>query len=256
MKKEKTIVKNTLEQLQEYKFENYHIEENPEQFFRWCLDNNLYKKFRETNFTSRMRLFYKGEIEFNGLSAVVAFYNGKPVGIALCEHQDFFEPGKVFKDICKKNLTVKEEYQWGMQQVGMINLFVKTVHRGKGLAAQLAKKIELLRLSQLSAENFEWNPLSVPVFQAKELALDIMEKTSEYSYIVRCKPTDGVYPRIVHELTQGLLEQREGEPYPLFPLPKRKVFVQSDIKFREIFPFALTMPSQNVVTTLKNKMAK
>lgn len=233
--------------LENYIFKNYIIEkfQDPSEFFQWCLENNLYKSVKSRYFISRMKKFYEGEVEFHGLTCVLAFYNKKPVGIVLCEHQDYFENARLYEDLCRNKLKVKEEFDWGMQQVGMVSMYIKKSHRKKGLAKNMVLDLEKLRLSQIAREDFELHPLSVPLLQAKELAFDILLKNSQHCYITQYKPQDYLYPHNIHNLTYSLIEHREQEPYPLYEFHARLPFMQNEFNNVQI-PYENSFNQENL----------
>lgn len=229
-----------ISELSEYKFENYVFTKSPDIFFRWCLRNRLYKVSRDPKFVSRMKKYYKSEINFTGLSCVVAYHNTKPVGIILCEHQNTFTHAKTYYDPVKWVLKVKDEFTWGFQQIGMVNIFVKSAHRKQGIARLLVRKIEDLRLSQMVNAGMNLDSYSVPLFQARQLALDIVLKYSQYSYVSENKPKEFLYPNTIHGLTKGLIELRRGERFPIFPLPakvrlQKELFLNNPVKFSKSF---------------------
>lgn len=220
--------------LENYKFKNYVIESEPESFFEWCLENDLYKTTKAKKFNSRMKAFFEQDIKFNGLSCILAFYKNKPVGIALCEHQDYFEHARIHEDLSRFRLKVEEEFDWGMQQVGMIGIYVKKSHRKKGLAKHMVIELEKLRLSQIAKEDFKLNPLSVPLLQARELAFDIVFKYSQYSYVTQYCPKEYLYPHNIDNITRSIINYRENPNSGIELLRIRDNFIQEEFKTYQI----------------------
>lgn len=216
--------------LENYTFKNYIIESQPQDFFNWCLENTLYKKSKSKYFNSRMKAFYEQQIDFKGLTCVLAFYKKNPVGIILCEHQDYFEHARVHEDLSRFRLKVTEEFDWGMQQVGMLSMYIKKSHRKKGLAKNMLIQLEKLRLSQIAKEDFEFNPLSVPLFQARELAFDIVLKYSQYSYVTQYFPCEYLYPHNIDNITRSLLNYRANPNSGVELLRIRNIFNQLEFK--------------------------
>lgn len=241
--------------LDKYEFKNYILEENPEEFFSWCLDNKLYKTSEDKKFNSRMRLYYNGEIEFKGVSCVIAFLNKKPIGIVLCEHHDYFENARRYEDttVAKSRFKIKEQFDWGLQHIGMLNMYIKKNHRKQGLAKTMFQQLEQLRLSSIAKENFEFNPLSVPVFQAKELSHTIAEKYTQYSYVLSHIPQNYCYIYDIHDLSTFLVETRDGEPYPMKNLRARPNFNQQKFSQLDINYFS-EFKIENIVSKKKAKI--
>lgn len=200
--------------LDKYNFKKYVIEDNPDDFFKWCLEHKLYKTSQDKKFNSRMKLYFNHEIEFTGLTCIVAFLQHKPVGIILCEHQADFENATIYENttVARSHFKIKEQFDWGLQHIGMINMYIKKNNRKQGLAKTMFQQLEQLRLSCIAKENFEFNPLSVPVFQAKELACIIAEKYAQYAYVSPHKPRDYCYIYDMHDLSNFLVECRDNEP--------------------------------------------
>lgn len=214
---------------EDYELKSYVFDKKPEDFFQWCLDKKLYKSDGGVHFMSRMKNYFLGEIDFTGLTAVIVYKKNRPVAIGLCEHNSHFTQAFTHDQLPKKNSKPKNlvEYDWGMNLLGFISLYVKEAHRNQGLAKEMVQKLEVLRIQSWVHENngkfkHELNELSVPMFQARELAFKITSKYMRYSYMVDLSPKAGNYMENMHQLSQGLIEKRSGEPYPIYYLPKRK----------------------------------
>lgn len=205
----------------EYKIYQF-ITETPNDFFQWCLENKLYKVSEDKNFNSRMKKYYNGEIIFNGLTTVVAYTNDKPVGIVLCEHQNHYQKAIRLKNEFSSKPTIGVEYDWGFHQLGMVSFFVKNTYRELGIATQLWERLENIRLKDFIKQNP--NELSVPLFQAKELAFNIVEKKSKYAYVCELNKENFNYPWKIHNLTNGIFELRSDDPAPIVKLTKKQPF--------------------------------
>lgn len=250
--------------LDKYTFKNYIIEENPEDFFNWCLDNKLYKTTANKKFISRMKTLYEGAIEFKGLSSIIAFYKTNPVGIILCEHQNFIESARIYKEqkanqsetllskiLNSRSINNMQELDWNIQQIGMVNIFIKKSHRKNGLATFMSKEIENLRLYSIAQENFDMGEQTIPVLQAKELSFDILIKNSKYCYITQYKPKDYLYNDFLHLLSKKMKQYRETkETVPLLRVREtfnKEEFMKIDIKYENHFSLDL------VHTNIKRK---
>jgi GNAT superfamily N-acetyltransferase len=219
--------------LQDYDLKSYVFNEKPEEFFQWCLDKKLYKNDGGVYFKSRMKNYFLGEIDFTGLTAIVVYKKNRPVAIGLCEHGQHFTQAFTHEQLPKKNSKPKNlvKYDWGMNMLGFISLYVKEAHRNQGIAVTIVQRLEQLRIQNWihetntnnSHERFkhEFHELSIPVFQARELAFKIASKYMQHSYLVELSPKAGNYMNVMHELSQALIEKRSGEPYPIYHLRNR-----------------------------------
>lgn len=198
-------------------YKTYVLGSDIPKFFQWCLVNELYKSTEDKSFKSHMKSCFEGRTQVNEMSAIVAFIDKEPIGMILCEHNDAFTNAQLMS----VNKVVRE-YDWGMHHLGMVSIYIKEGYRKNGIATKLFQSLEKVRLASL--QNIEYNPLSVPVFQAKELSEYIVKRKAIYSYVSICKPKDSNYPSFMGNITHGLIEIRYGEKYPMYPLRKRKIF--------------------------------
>ena len=120
------------------KYFNFEPVYTPKDFYHWCLTNRLYKGDGGVEENSRMEMIYNGLEPFVGVSVVVAYKEDKPIGIILCEHRDL-----------KLEKSQMENPELSFCNLGFVNIFVKKSQRKKGLATELVKEMEQLRLNLL-----------------------------------------------------------------------------------------------------------
>lgn len=207
--------------MNEITYQQYYIENNQDSFLSWCLKNELYKTGIE--FNSRMKNIYTGERLFDSLSAVIAFHKEIPIGIILCENDESYQEAFLLKDRMKRNSRIERVFDWGFYNLGMLSIYVKNEYRGSGIATQLVKEIEAMRIASI-LDIKGLNNDSVLIFQAKELAFDIVSKKSNYTYVTELSKNSSNYRFFIDNITHGILEKRMNEPYPLVKLPFKKDF--------------------------------
>ena len=84
------------------------------------------------------------------------------------------------------------------------------------------ERLENIKLKDFITQNP--HELSVPLFQAKELAFNIVEKKSKYAYVCELNKDNFNYPWKIHNLTYGIFEQRSNDPSPIIKLTKKEAF--------------------------------
>lgn len=192
-------------------FKTYIHKDISAEFFNWCMQNKLYKKNRGTEFLSRMHMMYNNQLSINGLTTIVAFNNEGPIGIIHCENEESFKNAWLLKEPMKFNPMIEKSFSWGFYDMGMISIYVKEEFRGQSIATQLWNRMEYTRLHTLKTV-YNHNPLSVPLFQAKELAYDIINKKSQYSYVTQYHPREFIhYGNDINSLTIKIIEGRENK---------------------------------------------
>ena len=167
-----------------YKIVSIGKEENPSDFFNWCIEHNLYKKSSANHFKSHLKVIYENEKErFGGCKAIVAFASNRPnnpIGICFLKNylddknlnKSIFEMqegmfGQDFKPIDSQdglhfrnlgllhldNRPRKDEWQKKCDNflinAGFLMLYVKKSHRGQGLASDMVEKMESFILNDL-----------------------------------------------------------------------------------------------------------
>lgn len=196
---------------EEIHFKIYNFSNIPIDFFNWCLENKLYKETTDKNFISRMKEMYELKLPFNGLTTVVAFIDNKAIGIIHCEHENSFKNAWLLKNVESRRPIVEKSFNWGFYNLGFISIFIKEQYRNQSIATQLWNLIEDIRLSSLKdIQNYD--ELSVPLFQAKELAFEIIKRKSTYSYVAEAGYYDFFkYNLVIHHLTSILLKNKDAK---------------------------------------------
>jgi predicted GNAT family acetyltransferase len=188
--------------------------EEKERFFKWCLKNKLFKA-NNSSFTSRMNLVYTGFLETKSLTAVVAFENEMPIGLMMCENHIIYTSAKEYLDTNVFDLKIVNEYDWGFYNLGMINVYVKAKYRRKGVAKNLWLNMEELKIYELSKINKRFITNSCPIFEAQDLAFDIIAKYSKYSYVTNSHHKFYGYKLTIDLLTKKInYGEKKGDYIP------------------------------------------
>lgn len=171
-------------------------------FFDWCLENKLHKR-TTLDFSSRMQLVFTGFVETESVTAIVAHHNNEVAGLLLCENRIIYNKGKIYNDPSKFAPIEEEVLNWGFYNLGVLNIFVKPKFRNQGIAKEMIKRIEKIRLNKLANINDEnWFEGSKPLFEAQELSFEIGGKYFKNSYVSTGRPEDKYsYRQIIHSLT-------------------------------------------------------
>lgn len=171
-----------------YNFRSIHllIEDNPKDFFEFCLTHELYKK--QDNFISRMKNVYNNEKPWQGISAVIVYDQNKPVGICLLEHRllnnkKFITQAGLLKMNSRAKNPWQTKLQWHFIHAGFMSFYVKPEYRKIGLAHNTLKQME----------NLQYH-----TFLKEELPVEINEKKSDNCIIVTCR---GIAQDIVKKST-------------------------------------------------------
>lgn len=184
-------------------YKHYYLQNQAKkEFFDWCLVNKLHKR-TTLDFSSRMQLVFTGFIQTESITAIVAYSHNEVAGILLCENRIAYSKGKIYVDPIKVNPVEHEIQDWGFYNLGVINIYVKNKFRNQGIAKQMVKDIEKLRLNKLSQINDNyWYENSKPLFEAQELAFEICGKHFQNSYVSTGRPEDKFsYRQVIHSLT-------------------------------------------------------
>lgn len=199
----------------------YYILEDKKSFFKWCLEHELYKT--EPGFKSYMKALFEGKYDTKEITAVIAYSKKEPIGLIFCENNELYTSAKLMS----LNEVVRE-FDWGMYHLGRISIYVKEEYRNFGVATKLFNHIENIRLDSLKTKE-NYNVLSVPIFKAQELSLNVIKKKAAYSYVSELSPEYTNYNGFIGTITHGLIEQRYKEKYPMYKLRKRKVYSQETV---------------------------
>lgn len=178
-----------------YQLKVVHLltKDDPNDFFKYCMDNQLYKI--EENFSSRLKKIYNHEKVWQGVSAVIAIHENKPVGICLLEHRYLNDEMPVTQaGILKTGSRAKniwqKKFDWHFIHTGFISFYVFPEHRKVGLAKELLNEMEVFQYQVVSQEKFQPNVLkTMPdnclVVTCRELAKNIVN-SSRLFYGIDC----------------------------------------------------------------------
>ncbi len=224
----------------EFEYLHYTKEDNPEDLFKFCLDSNLYKPESES-FKSRMKAVYdREEKEYDGISAVIAYREDKPIGICLLEAR-LNENGETFHhqagikhlDNRNRNNIWKRRFNFHFIHMGFISFYVKPEFRNMGIASDMLYGIEKIIKKRLDLDNFpnhikENMADNYIVVTAKELAYKIVEK-SPILFPINSDTRHGSYTSDISSLTykieyMDMKEKNIGENFPEYQENKKKKF--------------------------------
>lgn len=156
-----------------FKYYEISTKNSPADFFAWCINKKLYKYDGGMNFISRMNAVYSGLEPFQGVSAVIAYKKSRPIGIALCEHRDE-DKLKLLADFPKV----------GFDNIGFLNIYIKSSHRKNGLATNLMNLMEIFRLNARKDKYLNKEIAISPVFICRGLAKKIVQEKSRYVFAI------------------------------------------------------------------------
>lgn len=227
----------------EYEHLIYSKEDNPNDLFKFCLDNKLYKDDDNNGFISRLKkLYLQNELTYEGVSTVIAYHEDNPIGICLLEdrHNENNETfhtqaGITHLDNRNRKNIWKQKYDFHFIHTGFMSFFVKEEYRNQGIANELLYEMENLIKERLDSYNLPSNikdnmGKNYLVVTAREKAFSIIEKSTILS------PIDSdtyqySYSNDISKLTYNIqfMEMREkniGENMPEYQnnnKPKRKI---------------------------------
>lgn len=210
---------------EKYKYQLYPIviekNENPKDFFDFCLEHNLYKDDGGIAFTSRMKIIYENVLHpFQGVSAIVAMKNNKPVGICMLEHRPgehenepmlITQAGMLHQDNRQRKDPWKKKYDWHYLHAGFISFFVKNSQRQRGLASHMLKEMQDLQLARLhkynsflSHEEKELIKNSSLIVTCRELAKHLVSSSKLFTG-VHCDNVDYNFKKDISSLTYNVI---------------------------------------------------
>lgn len=187
----------------EYKNTILSQEDNSTDFFAYCLENKLYKDAGSNAlFQSRMKNLYEDKKVWQGLSACVASFDSKPIGICLLEHRRITnnhhtQQAGIMKLFRRAKDPWQKKYDWHFIHAGFLSFYIKEPYRGQGIASKLLACMEEIQHGYISQQKFSSEisstmPDNCIVVTARELALKIVGK-SRLFYGIECDLTQGNY---------------------------------------------------------------
>lgn len=169
---------------------NFFKNEDPKEFFNWCLENKLYKEdSNDEFFKSRMKEVYLGNKQYDGISAIIAYDEDKPIGICLLEQKidengsmPITRGGLLHMDNRERKNPWQKRFDLEFIHLGFLSFYVKEEYRRKGIAKQLLSDMEELQYNRLKVENFPEKILEnldkhYITVTARELASKIVENS-------------------------------------------------------------------------------